>query len=220
MTVSRWSAMERSAAAPLSIGLARCLYFVLPKTEWIGEGYLCHEYVGDFEISCIALWSLGVAHAAYPDKSGITEAAAMADTAFPAVLPPFFKFFVPNEIDSALSSMIPENAVAFQDLLAAYLAVTTEYGTQPMSFKQDPFYPEKGCVREVDALLRLGYLHQCDGDIGRLDWEFPQQTDYNEVHYIERGYRERCTKSVVWTDKVTAAMTQAFVWPIDSSRNS
>lgn len=209
-----WTNSEFFAGVRLSVGLARRLYHILDPMAWIGDGYVHHNYESDFEHACDKLWALEIAEAAYRDDLGLSLRAVPADPQNLNMFPPFFRFFAPLEIERRLSLGLPESAPAFESLLASYLAIATDYGRPQLSYGLEPFHPERGCIREVNTLIQLGYLERSNGCIGNFSFSDWHEADYDRDRYIEQGYNQRCVEAVKWTDKVAVAMTQAYLWPI------
>lgn len=134
---------ERHLITELAVGLARRLNEILEPAgngDQRGPGYVWHSYTSDLENGCDVLSRLNVAHAA----------------------PPCFKFFAPDRIREALSGEISETSPSLDEVLTTYLSVVCEYGAAGscLSSKRAPFIPQEELAREIDALVRLGYLER------------------------------------------------------------
>lgn len=195
--VAIWTPEERQLIAELAVGIARMVESVMGKThdnDPVGPGCVWHGAQSAFETGCDVLWRLGVAHGAKPPESRrsrlkrrrnqSTHETIVEGEAFPT----FFRFLPASEI---------------RDLLAG-----TE---QPESLIRETSRPIPSRDEVLPAYVGLACYY---GSLSRSQERFtPEQEFAREVDaLVSSGYMERRGLTVIWTDKITLAMYEAYIW--------
>ncbi len=158
---------EKHLITELAVGIARRLSVILAdfETGLPEREYFWHGAESPFEAGCEVLWRLGVARAAYGGDKPVKELDCRSDAQSVAEIrsfPPYFRFMEASEIRSQLAKNFPDKPPLLKEVLVAYVPLFCEYGPEDtaMSCDREPFYAPSQCAREVDALVRQGYMEQ------------------------------------------------------------
>ncbi|MFK7814934.1 MAG: hypothetical protein AB8B92_01220 [Gammaproteobacteria bacterium] len=152
-----WSLPERKLVSELCVGMARNMSDVLTIAE--GE-YYWHMATSCFEKGCNILWKLGVAVGATESgEADITFQEEIAEQVFPSR----YKFLSPNEIRSKiLDGVYPASLTTTEEIISSYLGVVCDYGPNELllSASRAEFKPQEVYLKEIDALVNMGYLER------------------------------------------------------------
>ncbi|CAN0383809.1 unnamed protein product, partial [Ectocarpus sp. 13 AM-2016] len=198
----------------LAVGIARRLSVILagPEADRPEPGYFWHFYTSDFERGCDVLWRLGVARAAYgndPQLRNLTCNEAAGEKSFP----PYFRFFSADDIRAALAQEPPEASPELEEVLAAYVGVSCDYGPEDstLSSKRLPFWPKTQYRAELEALERLGYVKTCGSEMAWTDKMAPtmqatyrwQDGGQSREEAEEEALAEECVAVLAATPRFT-----------------